>query len=323
VIRRVAFALPLAIAMSFHHPVKAQFSRPIGPLPSDCLSLLGRKKTGGLATWQSTVLLEHCDRIKRLQRLSVLLPPDEQPRFFESVIPHHRLPADYGVDIPVLRVVFPDRVFFDTAKSALRPEAQEIARIIAESLRRELPDVTLFVAGHADSRGDADYNEALSISRADTVATTIFRYGINLGTVWRIGFGEDMPLVAGQHEAAWGQNRRIEFLFSAKPEPIGVWLADQQQHDLCQSRNTAESTRCKAGLELRPDYEAARVENLDPGTRTRTSPVRRRQQVAQTSNRRKDVSPAKSERVVVIPRNAPRLVINLTNRQAEAVRVSN
>lgn len=300
-----------------------------------------RRNVTGLARWQATVALEHCDRIKRLQRLSLILPPEERPQFFEAVIPRDRLPADYGTDIPVLRVVFPDRVFFDTAKAKLRPEAREIASIIAESLRREPPDVTMFVAGHADSRGDSDLNEELSINRADAVASEIFRNGINLGTVWRIGFGEDMPLEAGEGEAVWGQNRRIEFLFSAKPEPIGAWLSDQQLPGLCQSRSAEESERCKSRLQLRPDYEAARVDNLDAGTRRTVTPRRARQSVAVAASSRPAVvapsqttgttgtrpgastkasaAPAQAERVVLIPKSAPRIVINPVNRKADPI----
>lgn len=334
VVARIAFAIIAAFVCLPLTPLQAQSSRPIGPLPSDCLSLFDNKRVAGLATWQSTVALEHCDRIKRLQRLSAMLPAEERPQFYESIIPRYRLPVDFGVDIPVLRVVFPDRVFFDTAKSSLRPEAQEIASIIAESLRREPPDVTLFVAGHADSRGDSDFNELLSISRADAVASTIFRYGINLGTVWRIGFGEDMPLVAGDNAEAWGQNRRIEFLFSARPEPIGVWLSDQQMPGLCQSRSSAESARCKANLQVRPGYEAARVQNVDPGTRKPVLPTRPRQRLAISepetpksdgtpSSTKKGVGPATLARAVVIPRNEPRIIINPVNKSAGAVNLRN
>lgn len=340
-IRRLLFAMmPLVVIVPFTG-VTAQVSRPVGPLPADCLSLLDRRNVSGLASWQSTVALEHCDRVKRLQRLSLKLPPEERPQFFEAIIPRHRLPVDYATDIPVLRVVFPDRVFFDTAKTILRPEAREIANIIADSLRREPPDVTMFVAGHADSRGDSDLNEELSINRADAVATEIFRNGINLGTVWRIGFGEDMPLAAGDGEAVWGQNRRIEFLFSAKPEPIGAWLSDQQLPGLCQSRNAEESERCKSRLQLRPDYEAARVDNLDAGSRRTVEPRRARQSVTVAASSRPavvpqsqatgptgtkpatstktGVPPAQAERVVLIPKSAPRIVINPVNRKADPI----
>ncbi|TKV41570.1 hypothetical protein A0U87_20655 [Sphingobium sp. MP9-4] len=68
------------------------------------------------------------------------------------------LPANIAADVPALRVVFLERTtFFDTDSARLRPVAIEIAALIAENLRKEPPDVALFVAGHVDARGSYDY----------------------------------------------------------------------------------------------------------------------------------------------------------------------
>ncbi len=305
-------------------------------MPADCRTMLRPSAPGAILNWQSTVMLEHCDRIKRLKRISARLPANEQPQFFQAFIPKDRLPTEYGVDIPVLRVVFPDRVFFDTARSTLRPEALEIAAIIAESLRREPPDVTMFVAGHADRRGDADANEDLSISRADSLASAVFRAGVNFSSIWRIGFGEDMPLVAGDDEYAWGANRRVEFLFAAKPEPIGSWLVDQQLTGLCVSRSIMESDKCRSTLTMRPGYEAERYVasekprirrtvtrpprqalTLRPSAQAAVSPSSRpKGKATQTEKERVVAAPRETARVVIIPKNAPRLIINPVNRKA-------
>lgn len=105
---------------------------------------------------------------------------------------------EFGADVPVLRVVFPERTFFDTADVMLRPEAEQLAAIVAESLRNKPPDVAMFVAGHADLRGERLYNERLSIDRADAIARRIFAAGVASISIWRVGCGEDMPLVAGE-----------------------------------------------------------------------------------------------------------------------------
>lgn len=314
----------------------AQPMQEIDALPRDCRSMMGPMPASGILDWRATVMLEHCDRIKRLQRISAQLPANERPQFFQMMVSRHRLPGEYNVDMPVLRVVFPDRVFFNTAEAELRPEAQQIAAIIAESLRREPPDVTMFVAGHADQRGDADANELLSIRRADALANAVFRAGVNHSSIWRIGFGEDLPLVAGDDEAAWGANRRVEFLFAAKPEPIGSWLADQQMTGLCISRNPSDSEACRNRLRVRIDYQADRVLSSSPppvravARPAPTSVVRpgqgRRGQrspgnapaISATPQTpvRVAVTPGAPVRVVVIPKNAPRIIINPANRQA-------
>ena len=226
--------------------------------PADCLEYLEYISSSGIMDWRDMVEVEHCDRIKRLERISQLSLGAE-PQFFDANIAASRLPPNVGVRIPLLRVVFPERVFFDTDSSRLRPEAWEVARIIAENLQSEPPDVVVFVAGHADERGDRAYNENLSIDRANALAEAILGYGVNVASVWRIGFGEDLPLVAGSNDYAYGQNRRIEFIFAARPEPVAVWMADQQIDMLCQGKTSRETAKCKKQLDFKKGYEAVEV----------------------------------------------------------------
>jgi outer membrane protein OmpA-like peptidoglycan-associated protein len=219
-------------------------------VPQDCLSLMPRALRSGIQDWRSLVSVEHCDRIRRLQRISESLPPDERPVFYDGSVLASALPPSIGIDIPILRVVFPDRVFFDTDSTVLKPAAMEVARIIAESLRHEPPDVVMFVAGHADARASRTYNAALSVDRANALAETVLDLGVNVGTVWRVGFGEDLPLVAGDSEWAYGQNRRIEFLFAARPEALAVWLSRDQVNETCQGRTRRETERCRSAMQI-------------------------------------------------------------------------
>ena len=87
-------------------------------------------------------------------------------RFFRYVVDKTHL-SGFTSDMPILRIVFPERVFFDTDKWNLRPEAAPILESIALSLRKQVRKVALFVAGHTDSRGSEKYNLDLSIRRAD------------------------------------------------------------------------------------------------------------------------------------------------------------
>ncbi|MGE6696716.1 OmpA family protein [Hyphomonas sp. NPDC076900] len=256
----MAFRLLGLLALVFGISAQAGVAEPMrrAYAPADCLEYLNAASSSGLMDWRDMVEVEHCDRIKRLQRISELTLGAE-PQFYDATIAADRLPQNIGVRIPLLRVVFPERVFFDTDSSRLRPEAWGVARIVAENLQHELPDVVVFVAGHADERGESAYNQNLSIDRANALAEAILGYGVNVASVWRIGFGEDMPLAAGSNEVAWGQNRRIEFLFAAKPEPVAVWLADQQVEMLCQGKTAKETSKCKKQLDFKKGYEAVEV----------------------------------------------------------------
>jgi outer membrane protein OmpA-like peptidoglycan-associated protein len=100
--------------------------------------------------WRQTAQLEHEDRKQRFARLAAqgLIAT---PEFYEALISKTDL-LQFGVDLPVLRIVFPQRVFFDTDKAQIRPDAIPIIDLIAEDLRHDVPDVAVFIAGHTDCK---------------------------------------------------------------------------------------------------------------------------------------------------------------------------
>lgn len=232
--------------------------RPIGDLPANCRDWIDGEPVDGIYTSRSTVWAEHCDRIKRLMAISAQLPPNQRPDFYDGTILARDLPG-IGYDMPVLRVVFPDRSFFKTNQTQVKEEAIPVARIIAENLRDEPPDVAMFVAGHADARGERAYNAALSIDRANALAAEILFFGAGYASVWRVGFGEDLPLVSGDSQDAHDQNRRIEFLFAGQPAALGVWMSRNQKDNLCKGRTAQETAGCRKGLLFARSYDVVEV----------------------------------------------------------------
>lgn len=303
-------------------PLNAENMREVYELPLDCAEFIPPATRGTTQPWQVFVKLEHCDRMKRLRRLSEVLPIDQQPQFFEGIVPASRLPSEFGVDLPVLRVVFPDRTFFDTSSTRLRPEAAKVVEIVAASLRSEPPDVTMFVSGHADRRGTSASNEILSINRADSVAKGIFAQGVRLSSIWRIGFGEDMPLYSGDTPRNYARNRRVEFLFAAKPEAVAMWLADQQFGELCRARNAAASNSCRAALRFRDDYEAVKVRQSSRASRTNVRRQRKPASVNATRKARTKTTTKSTKRVEVIPASSNRIKIDPVNPHSTPVRVT-
>lgn len=195
-----------------------------------------------------TASQEHQDRKARLLRLSRLqgiIPPE----FFEYTIPRseHRLAA-YG-DLPVLRVVFNERVFFDFNKDTLRPEAAAVLETVARSLQREPPDVTVFIAGHTDAIGSVNYNLDLGLRRAQAVAVALASLGVNRAQVFLVSFGKAVPIASNDTDQGRARNRRVEFLFSARPEPIAVWLR-KQQAITCAPAQNAKGNDCPTDMQL-------------------------------------------------------------------------
>ena len=106
-----------------------------------------------------------------------------------------------------------EKVYFETNKAVIKTESYAILYEVAETLRQN-PHIELVeVQGHTDSRGAADYNRELSDKRAAEVRRFLIEEGsIDGGRLLSRGYGEDQPVDPSETEAAWAQNRRVEFI---------------------------------------------------------------------------------------------------------------
>lgn len=82
---------------------------------------------------------------------------------------------------------------------------------IVATLRQIENIKSIVVAGHTDSLGNNDYNQELSIARAQTVAEILVdRLNLEPSQVSAIGYGEDMPITTNETDEGRQQNRRVE-----------------------------------------------------------------------------------------------------------------
>lgn len=85
-------------------------------------------------------------------------------------------------------------------------EIQKVADFMAE-----YPETTVEIAGHSDSSGNADYNQALSQRRAEAVARRLTEnLGVAADRVTAVGYGEAEPVADNDTSAGRAQNRRVE-----------------------------------------------------------------------------------------------------------------
>jgi hypothetical protein len=144
-------------------------------------------------------------------------------KFFRYVVDKKNLDG-FSADMPVLRVVYDEKVFFDTDKSVLRSEAVPVVRALAATLKQQTGKVALFVAGHTDSRGSEQHNLDLSIRRAESVANAIKQQGAGQALIWRVGFGKAIPIKPNSSEQNMAYNRRVEFLLASQETVITAWI---------------------------------------------------------------------------------------------------
>ena len=100
-------------------------------------------------------------------------------------------------------------LYFDMGSAKLKKDSvPEIAKIKAEIQSRKLCDVS--VIGHTDRVWDSENNLVLSLKRANTVAETLAKNGINYLCLTLRYYGEHDPAVHTEDEVAEPRNRRVE-----------------------------------------------------------------------------------------------------------------
>ncbi len=207
-------------------------------------------------SWWSTAQRDHDRRKSQLLQLS-----EKQfvgsPEFYNELVLRTDLPQ-FPVDIPVLRVVYPSKAFFDFDKAQIRPEMTKVLDAVAQVVREDSNGLSMFVVGHTDGIGDDAYNLGLSVRRADSVAGELVRRGVGAAGIWRIGFGKAVPLKPNTTDDNRAVNRRVEFLIAARPEALAVWLS-KQADILCKNGSVEEMKTCREALNLRERFDAVPV----------------------------------------------------------------
>jgi len=100
-------------------------------------------------------------------------------------------------------------ILFDVDSAALKPEAvvelTKIGDIIAK-----YSDDRVRIEGHTDASGASDYNEKLSVKRADSVRTVLLGRGVQEAQITALGLGETKPVGDNKTSDGRAKNRRVE-----------------------------------------------------------------------------------------------------------------
>lgn len=106
-------------------------------------------------------------------------------------------------------------VYFGFDSSNLDSETKEAVKVNAEFLKANA-NVDIQVEGHCDERGGRQYNLALGERRAKAVRDYLVALGVESKRISTISYGNERPKAEGSDESAWSQNRRANFVVTAK-----------------------------------------------------------------------------------------------------------
>jgi outer membrane protein OmpA-like peptidoglycan-associated protein len=89
------------------------------------------------------------------------------------------------------------------------PESRQTAETVLRELAKR-PAAEITVIGHTDRVGPLEYNDKLSLQRAERVRADFIKRGVAERSISVAGRGEREPLVATADEVAEARNRRVE-----------------------------------------------------------------------------------------------------------------
>lgn len=119
-------------------------------------------------------------------------------------------------------------VLFDSGQYTLRPVTREkLAKLSGIVLAH--PGLKLAAEGHTDSTGTSEFNQRLSVKRAEAVVDYLGGQGVPRDSLTASGFGDSMPIAANDTAAGRQQNRRVELIVSGEVIGTRIGAAPETQ----------------------------------------------------------------------------------------------
>lgn len=102
-------------------------------------------------------------------------------------------------------------VYFDYNKSEFDTKSGKSLNEVVKTIKNF--DGTITLVGHTDSKGSDQYNQNLSVRRANTVKKLFIKNGVKTNKIKVSGKGETSPVATNDTEEGRAKNRRVEVRF--------------------------------------------------------------------------------------------------------------
>jgi OOP family OmpA-OmpF porin len=96
---------------------------------------------------------------------------------------------------------------FDSAE--ITANGGELLDEVADRMVNDYPDISVTVEGYTDSRGDENYNQGLSLRRAESAKQELVSKGVPEDRITTVGMGESNPVASNDTDAGRAENRRV------------------------------------------------------------------------------------------------------------------
>lgn len=128
---------------------------------------------------------------------------------------------------PYLGPRLPVAIQFAYNSAKIEEPSKPLLKNIAQGLKDpKLRGMVVRIEGHADSQGDSEYNQKLSLRRAESVKQSLREnLGVKEITLECLGCGEDRPLVPNDSSEHQAKNRRVEFVNQSEHQRMKAELS--------------------------------------------------------------------------------------------------
>ncbi len=138
--------------------------------------------------------------------------------YVKRLDPVASLPTPKECVLDINGILAEQKISFAPGSAEIDSEGLKIIGKIAAILRK-CPEFKMEIAGHTDSQGREEMNQALSQSRAQAVLNALMARRVLTGSITAKGYGESAPISSNDTEAGRENNRRIEFTLIEPKKP--------------------------------------------------------------------------------------------------------
>ncbi|MFS2140243.1 OmpA family protein [Duganella sp. Dugasp56] len=135
-------------------------------------------------------------------------PPAAEPAPPPVVAPAPPPPPPKAPEPTSEKVSFAAEALFDFDKSAVKPDGKAALDDLLLKLQGMNTEVMVTV-GHTDSVGSDDYNQKLSLRRAEAVKAYLVSKGMDAARIYTEGKGETQPMADNKTAEGRAKNRRV------------------------------------------------------------------------------------------------------------------
>jgi OOP family OmpA-OmpF porin len=107
------------------------------------------------------------------------------------------------------KVTFAADVNFDFDKATIKPAGKSKLDDLASKVGTVNLEVVIAI-GHADEIGSDEYNQKLSVRRAEAVKAYLVSKGIEANRIYTEGKGKKQPIASNKTKEGRAKNRRVE-----------------------------------------------------------------------------------------------------------------